>query len=97
MWHDIKHGVSDAWKDTIGAIINKAKADERSGGSAEITGQHGGIPNIQPPPPPPPPAIPHYTQPFFFSNKQSQLQKATIDPRSTSHNYLQRFGTSSHF
>ncbi len=53
----------------------------------------------QPPPPkpPPPPAIPHYTPPPFYSPRQSQLQKTTYNPSSTSHQYLQRFGAASHY
>jgi hypothetical protein len=47
--------------------------------------------------PPTPPTIPHYTPPPFYSPRQSQLQKTTFNPASTSHGYLQRFGVASHY
>lgn len=44
--------------------------------------------------PPPPPV---YNKPNFYAPRQSQLQKATYDPASTSHDQLQRFGIPSHY
>ncbi len=59
------------------------------------TGAGGGtIPN--PPPPPKPPTVPKYNAPAFYAPKQSQLQSATYNPSSTSHNYLARYGAGSH-
>ena len=44
----------------------------------------------------PPPVVPKFNQPQFYAPKQSQLQRVTYDPASTSHNYLQRFGIPKH-
>lgn len=44
-----------------------------------------------------PPVIPQYQAPPFFSPRQSQLQKTTYNPSSTSHQYLQRYGAASHY
>lgn len=49
------------------------------------------------PTPPTPPPIPKYVPPPFYSPRQSQLQKSTYNPSSTSHQYLQRFGAASHY
>lgn len=46
---------------------------------------------------PPPPTVPKFTPPPFYSPRQSQLQKTTYNPQSTSHAYLQRFGASSNY
>tara|TARA_R110002153_G_scaffold262677_1_gene423674 strand:+ start:321 stop:596 length:276 start_codon:yes stop_codon:yes gene_type:complete len=69
-----------------------------AGGSPDDWNQHARDPNQpKPPPPPAPPTIPHYEPPPFYSPRQSQLQKSTYNPSSTSHNYLQRFGAASHY
>jgi len=49
------------------------------------------------PTPPPPPTIPKYVQPQMYAPRQSQLQKSTYNPNSTSHDYLSRFSVSKHF
>ncbi len=46
---------------------------------------------------PPPPTVPKYVQPQAYSPKQSQLQKTTYNPSSTSHGYLSRFSVGKHF
>lgn len=50
-----------------------------------------------PPPPTKPPPIPKYVQPAMYAPKQSQLQKSTFNPSSTSHDYLSRYSVSKHF
>lgn len=40
---------------------------------------------------------PTFNKPAYYAPKQSQLQSATLNPESTSHNYLQRFGVPGHF
>ena len=63
------------------------------GGGASPRGQ----PDVPPPQPVTPPPIPQFQKPNFYAPKQSQLQKATYDPSSTSHQGLQRFGIATHF
>lgn len=38
------------------------------------------------------PKINKYAAPKFYAPRQSDLQRASVDPRSTSHGYLQRYG-----
>lgn len=51
----------------------------------------------QPAKPPPPPPVPKYVPPPFYAPKQSQLQGASYNPQSTSHNYLARYGAGGHY
>lgn len=38
------------------------------------------------------PKVNKYVTPKFYAPRQSDLQKAAVDPRSTSHGYLLRYG-----
>ena len=95
---DVRKGAEDLYEGTVGQIVNQIKADERSPTGIDLTGQTGGQPNPLVPPPnrPPPPIVPKYQPPPFYSPRQSQLQRSTYNPSSTSHNYLERFGAASH-
>jgi hypothetical protein len=78
-----------------------ASADEDGGGPAAGTsardwGQDGGHDPHQPDTPEAPPTVPTFNKPQFYAPRQSQLQRATYDPQSTSHNVVQRFGVPSH-
>lgn len=51
------------------------------------------VPQVKPDVPPPP----KYNAPNFYAPKQSQLQQASYDPSSTSHQGIQRFGVPTHY
>lgn len=46
---------------------------------------------------PPPPSIPKFQAPLMYAPKQSELQSASYNINSTSHQYLARFGAASKF
>ena len=90
----------------MGAAFQKAFGHSGMGGQGagvqpddwQPGSRDANTPKPKPYVPPPPPPVPHYIQPHFYANKQSQIQGATNNAFSTSHNYLHRFGTTSeHF
>lgn len=50
-----------------------------------------------PDPLPTPPNVPRFVSPQFYAPRPSELQRATVNPQSTSHNYLARYGQAKNF
>lgn len=65
-----------------------------AGGTPE---SQGFDPNMRKPQPPPPPPVPKFQPPAMYAPRQSELQSASVNRNSTSHQYLQRFGVATRF
>jgi hypothetical protein len=63
-------------------------------GSGSVASDMSGVDNSPPVKLPP---INPFIDPMVYSPKQSSTQGASFNPQSNSHNYLQRFGSGSHF
>ena len=90
----------------MGAAFMKSMGESGEGGEGagvepddwNPSSRDANTPKPTPYVPPPPPPVPQFIAPHFYANKQSRIQGATNNSFSTSHNYLQRFGTTSeHF
>ena len=79
---DIAGGSPDDWN-------QEGRGQERPGQSPGTAGE-------QPSKPKPPP-VPQFTKPFMYSPRQSELQSASYNINSTSHQYLARFGVAGKF
>lgn len=96
------NSLNQAFDHGQGGTAAGGSPEDWGGGGGLQPGQGRGTPGGTPDAPSPqkpeaPPPIPKYVQPVMYAPKQSQLQRTTYNPNSTSHDYLSRFSVSKHF